>query len=492
MIIVSLVLLVSLTTTFKGITAGSNTFRETEELGKSIYLRKTNILRDFKEREVSVFEGLPSSCFTKTKLYRSGSNFDYYKSTKAFYSKISQGAGLETSLESTYTLGATLGFVSTKEDSNEFKVSGMSLNIRALTRKILVKRDCLDDDETSKLTRRLLRDFESLPTHIAKPWIPNSWRAYKDFLETFGSHVITSVMLGSSIRQTTFAKSSDSYSQRDFQVKSCVSLAGPTSVGKVGVKACANFSRSEISKAAKMNTKNTFIVRGGTKETRNALVYERTKEEITKLMNEADQTDAAVDHSFRSIWSILKSRYRRESDNYVRAVNLQYYYLGYLNYGCRFIESGNVQVQAFNYTENSDQWSPEFSCSLAKEGCHNDDDCHYSWGTCICTGESCVRHELKKQDTGVQKKIAYINNQEKWSGHGCEGAWRAYCTCENKDLKRRKEVWRMPSRDFVKKESGDNIKLPTPQGESGDDPYPDLQQKAEEGDDQISSGQSVK
>ena len=463
--IVSLVLLVALTTAFKGITTGSNTFRETEELGKSIYLRKTNILRDFKEREVSVFEGLPSSCFTKIKLYHSGSHFDYYKSTKAFYSKISQGAGLETSLESTFTLGATLGTVSTKEDSNEFKVSGMSLNIRALTRKILVRRDCLDDDETSKLTKRLLRDFERLPTHFDKPWLRNSWKAYNDFLETFGSHVITSKMLGSSIKQTAFAKSSDSYSQRDFQVKSCVSLAGPTSVGKVGVKACANLSKSEISKATMMNTKNTLIVRGGTKETRNALFYDRTKERITKLMNEADQTDAAVEHSFRSIWNILQSRYPTGSDNYIRAVNLQYYYLGYLNYGCQFIGSGNVQVQAFSYTKYSIPSSPEFSCTLAKEGCHNDDDCYKRWFRCTCTGITCVRHQLRKRDIGVQKKIAYINNKDYWPGHGCEGFFS--CSCENKDLKRRKEVWRMPSRDFVKKRSGDKNKLPHPQGEPG-------------------------
>ncbi|XP_068697058.1 LOW QUALITY PROTEIN: DELTA-alicitoxin-Pse2b-like [Montipora foliosa] len=357
----------------------------------------------------------------------------------------------------------------------------MSLNIRALTRKILVKRDCLDDEKTSTLTKRLLRDFESLPTHFEKPWRKNSWKGYDDFLKTFGSHVITSIKLGSSIKQTAFAKSSQSYSQRDFQVKSCVSLAGPTSVGKVGVKACANFSKSEISKATRMmNTKNTLIVRGGTKETRNALLYYRTK----------GTRYAAVEHSFRPIWNILQSRYLIGSENYVRAVNLQYYYLGYLNYGCQFKGNEKIHAQAFSYTKSSNPSSPEFSCTLAKEGCHNDDDCYKDGFKCTCTGATCVRHELEKQDTGVQKKIAYINSNEYWPGHGCEG-WFS-CTCENRYLKHRKEVWRMPSRDFVKKRSGDNNKLPNPQEEREDDPYPDLQGKAKEGDDQISSGQSVK
>ena len=113
--IIPLVLFIWLTATFRAITADSkpnnNPDSVTDELGKGINLRKTNLLGDFQENEASVFELLPSSCFIKKKLYYSGSNFDYYASTKAFYSKMAVGAGLDASLESIFTLGATLSSV---------------------------------------------------------------------------------------------------------------------------------------------------------------------------------------------------------------------------------------------------------------------------------------------------------------------------------------------------------------------------------------------
>ena len=323
--IISLILFGCLTTTFRGIRADSKPDSATEELGKGINLRKTNLLKDFQEREASVFEPLPLSCFIKKKLHYSGSNFDYYASTKAFYSKLAVGAGLEASLESTFTLGATLSGDIQKTDSKQSKVSGTSLNVKALTGEILVKKDCLDDDEISTLTKKLVKDLEGLPLTIDKPWLANSRKAYNVFLETYGSHVATSVKRGSSIKQTTFAESSSSYSQRDFQVKSCLELAGPTNVGKVGVKACANVSKSEISKATKMNMEDKLIIRGGTKETRNALYKKRTEDLIEKLLNEAGESDAAVEHTFRSVWDILQSRFPTGSENYIRAVNLQYY-----------------------------------------------------------------------------------------------------------------------------------------------------------------------
>ena len=75
-------------------------------------------------------------------------------------------------------------------------MSGMSLNVRALTEKILVKKDCLDDDDTSTLTKHLVKDLKWLPLIFEKPWLANSWKAYNVFLGKYGSHVVTSVKRG--------------------------------------------------------------------------------------------------------------------------------------------------------------------------------------------------------------------------------------------------------------------------------------------------------
>ncbi|RMX43828.1 hypothetical protein pdam_00023928 [Pocillopora damicornis] len=232
-----------------------------------------------------------------------------------------------------------------------------------------------------------------------------------------------SVETGSRFQQMVFAESSESYSQRDFQVKACILAAGPTNVGKLNVSACSSVNSSEILKAKNMSTSETRFVRGGLRDTNSALTKGTSAELIEKLMNEADDAPSPVQHTFRPIWEILKDRFKTGSKNHIRATILQYYYSGYLGYGCLYSKSGDVEVQKFDYTKQSESKKPEFECSLAKEG------------------KTGVRYKSVKQITDQTKHTAYINKR-KWDWKGC--GWKvagSWCTCKNKDRNERKVVW---------------------------------------------------
>ena len=294
-----------------------------------------------------------------------------------------------------------------------------------------------------------LSDLEDLPVNIQNPWEPNSWREYRNFLKEYGSHAITSVKRGSRFQQMTFAESSKAYTERDFQVKACVSVAGPSQVGKVGVSACSNVSQSEISKASRMSTSEKRFVKGGKRETNSKLANGATSVELLgQLMNEADEFPASVQHTFMAIWTILQSRFKQGSPNNIRATNLEFYYLGFLNYGCPYISSSGLAIQKFDHTSGSSEKYPEFECTLAKEGCHNDDDCHYRPVWCSCRGPTCVHYKKVKQGAGDSKVTAYPNTSEDWGWHGCDwkvaGSW---CKCYNKNRDQRKTVWTLPNRD---------------------------------------------
>ena len=242
-----------------------------------------------------------------------------------------------------------------------------------------------------------------------------------------------------------FAESSESYSERDFQVRACISAAGPTDVGELGLSACSNVTNSEISQASKMTVSETRFVRGGLRDTNSALNNGKTSTElIKKLMNEADEAPKPVRHTFMTIWSILQSRFKSGSKNYHRATNLQYYYSGFLDFGCPYSTSGNVEIQKFDYKQPMKE-NPEFVCTLADDGCHNDNDCHYVIGVkCACRGKTCVRYHSEKQITGQIKQMAYINNHN-WMWEGCN--WKKLwieCGCYNKDRNERKVVWFLP------------------------------------------------
>ena len=424
----------------------------TTELGKAINLRGTNLLGDFQERETAIFEPFPSKCLDKAdkNFQSSSSHFEHYANTKAFYSTVGTQSGLSLPLQSSYTLSATLKIAANSNRSEVSKVSGTSLVVMALKEKVMVRRGCLDGDDTSVLKKRFVEDLERLPEKIEKPWLGNSWKPYRSFLKEYGSHVVTSVTLGTSLRQMTFAESSEAYSARDFQVKSCAELAGSLPFGKLDVSACADVSKEELSNASKMSTNNRLIIRGGSKETRNKLLHERSKELIEKLMNEATDSASSVQHTFRAIWDILQSIFEVGSPNHIRAVNLEQYYLGYLNYGCPYIDSGGVDIQKFDHTKGSSEMYPEYECTLAKEGCHKNEDCHLKPMWCSCRGESCVRYESVEQDTGVSKQTAYANTDSDWASKGCDWTVRGFkCACKNKNLDSRKIVWSLPSRDSV-------------------------------------------
>ena len=354
---------------------------ESEGLGKIVFPPNINLLDDFQEKENSIIDPLPSECFKKIiNTTKSSCNFDYYKNTKAFYKSLATESSLSASLTSTFTLGATVSVATKSKSSEKSEVSGISLIKQALAEKIYVNKECLTSAKMSTLNKEFMESFSSLPLKIKEPWLHNSWKAYSTFLEKYGSHVITSKETGSRFQQMVFAESSESYSQRDFQVKACISAAGPTNVGKLNVSACSSVNSSEILKAKNISTSETQFVRGGLRDTNSALTKGTSAELIEKLMNEADEAPSPVQHTFRPIWEILKDRFKTGSKNHIRATILQYYYSGYLGYGCLYSKSGDVEVQKFDYTKQSESKKPEFECSLAKEGCHNDDDCHYVIG----------------------------------------------------------------------------------------------------------------
>ncbi|KAL9983878.1 hypothetical protein ACROYT_G006123 [Oculina patagonica] len=425
---------------------------KTEELGKVVDLRGTDLLSDFQEREITIFESLDPECFIdETKGIKSSRKFmQYYENSNSFYSSLASQSELDASLQSSYTLGVTLNVATKSKSSKEHKVSGMSLNALAVNEKVVLKRGCLETDKTT-LTKGFLKDLDLLPLVVNDPWKSNSWEAYHSFLRKYGSHVITSVSIGSSFRQMTFAESDKSYSERQFEVKSCLSLAGGTPAGEGSFKACIDISSEEKKTASSMSTSDKVFVLGGNPETRNKLLDQetRTVEQIQQLLNEAKESPSSIEHTFFAVWNMLQSRFNPGEPNHIRGLNLEYYYLGFLNYGCPYVSGAGVAIQKFDHTSSSTKTSPEFVCSLAKEGCQSNNDCHYHSGIwCSCHGDSCVRYKSVTQDNGSKKETAYANYDSGWGWKGCD--WHTpgfYCGCYNSNRKWRKTVWSRPSKD---------------------------------------------
>ena len=410
-------------------------------LGKAIYVPEEDLLGSI-PNGISFFTDVNDRCQRKIKMATTVKDQSFYQTTEEFYKSVATETNLKAGYESSFSLGFTLDVTTKSVSGSKRDVSGTSINLATKSFEQQFLPNCLYE---TALHSRVISDFARLPTRIGSPWYKSSWRAYHHFLETHGSHVITDVTFGSSIDQYAFAEKKSSYNSRQFTVKACASLAAGVGPGKLSLSACSGVSKDEINKLSNAKMTTSITVRGGSVDLRNRLVYERSNELIIKFLSEGHTHPTPIAYTLTPIWEILRRHGTVTSGNknaYIQAINLQYYYDGYLNFGCPYKRSIRVNtppLQKFDYAEHSSSTNPVFQCTIAPQGCHHNDDCRYQIGVkCECRGSSCIKHGQIKLANGKSRATAAPNYNRRWSWNGCDwGFWGSRCDCKHPNPRRR-------------------------------------------------------
>ena len=383
---------------------------------------------------------MPEHCLRKVDLATTVKDQSFYKNTGEFYKSIATQTSLKANYESHFTLGFSLDATTKTVSGSKREISGTSLNLATKSYELQFLPNCLYE---TTVHDRVIADFSRLDVEISEPWYKVSWRDYHHFLQTHGSHVVTAVTLGSSVDQYAFAEESSSYSSRDFTVKACASLAGNVAVSSLSVEACSGVTKEEISKLYNSKMTTTITVRGGTVDTRNRLVYERSNELLIQFLGEGQTQPTPIEYTLTPIWQILRSQKHVVAANKntrVQAINLQYYYDGYLNFGCPLVVGKRgPELQMFNHARHHTASDPVFQCSLAPSGCHSNEDCHCrGCDKCRCHGDSCIVYREVKQGNGARRLTAVPNYSSDVKENGCDRKfWGVKCSCENENTQRR-------------------------------------------------------
>ena len=410
-------------------------------LTESIYVPEKDLLGAI-PNGVHIFNEIPPKCILQKNDSTSVRHDEYFSNTATFYSSIGTSTGLKGTYEADFTLGVTLDATTKSISAGERTVSGNSLKMATKPFTKFVDLDCIN---AGVLTPGVLAAFDKLEDVVQKPWLTESWRSYKTFLQKYGSHLVVEVVFGSSIDQYAFAKSEKKYTAREFTVKSCVSLAGSTGVEKLNVSLCANISKEEVHNVTSYEMSSSITVRGGTPTTRSEVLDQRNHTLIKKFMNEGDTNPAPIGFKLKPIWELLQERVNTTKDM-AKSVNMEYYYKGYLNFGCPYRTKNGQELQKFEMTPDSTAERPEYRCSIAPEGCHSYDDCHYHNVKCECRGDSCIRYSTVTSDTGKTKQVANPSYSSSWYGHGCGWkVWGSVCQCSS-ERKERTVIWGLESK----------------------------------------------
>lgn len=418
--------------------AGNDTYF----LGQSIYVPDTDVVGSV-PNGIHPFSLIQEHCIQNQSLHKSVRNTNYYRDTAALYTSIATTSGLQANFQTDFSFGFTLDVITKSISSTKRDVSGLSLDLKEKANILLLSKDCLLQGTPSP---QFMNDFQNLASSISKPWLVESWREYQIFLKKWGSHIITGVTRGSSIIEYSFAEETQKYTERDFTVKSCVSLAGSLDPKALNVSACSNITQEEIANVSRMEMSSSLSVTGGTAETRTGLLYNRSAELIEQFMREGETHPALIEYTLVPIWEYLQEK-SVGTPALIKAVNMEYFYNGYLNFGCSYNTSHGMDLQKFDLTDEATPEHPEYSCTIAPSGCQSYSDCHYHIGVwCNCEGDTCIHYYTVTSNTGKTRLYAAPYYGGGWGWQGCDWkVWGSVCSCEHPSSER-KTIWSLSSR----------------------------------------------
>ena len=395
-------------------------------IGRSFYIPNYNLLSGDMFGGYTFFKKVPSTCLKTHKLHRNVDTDVFFSSTSSFYNRLSTHTSISADLKGAFTMGTTLDVTTQSISEDKRTVAGVTLDVHAARSVDYLEKSCSHE---LVLNENVRKSFENLPLTISEPWMQSSWREYMIFLNTYGSHIVREVVYGSSIYQHCFAESSRSYTKRQFAVKSCLEFEGPTKVGKLGIKVCGGISQEEINSVQRSQTSSFLVLRGGSPETRAQLHKIRSKDIIAKFLLEADKTHQPIGYKYIAVWTLLQSKYIG-TEHFNKAINLEYFFKGFLNYDCKYRLDKSTVLQKFVNAPQGSSRHPAYKCIIAPDGCQSHHDCHYRhafW--CECRGDSCVRYY---RGSGVQKTVAKVFRGSGWGWQGCSlGFFQCYCSSRN-------------------------------------------------------------
>ena len=312
---------------------------------------------------------------------------------------------------------ASANVVTNNSSESTEDIKAFSLKYTKGSYTLKLKPEFLND--TSNLRKSFLDEILGLysANPITDPNASDSWIPYNSFIDKYGSHIVTGVDFGASLKIWNSVKSSDDTILTLLQVKSCIQAnangsspsGSATPVPGPGGKACTSVDSSTRSRAENLTADFNAYVSGGNSDTRQALTtaYSRyqpnnpnsdppSSELIDNFLRSYQDSINPISFTFLSIWDYIKTltisnflydetfqtkNTRLHSSSaltpiqaYQVAINLETAYV-YNTIKCERKSANGTIYQEIK--SNSGPNGTLYSCWQAKTGAKNfDTDCH--------------------------------------------------------------------------------------------------------------------
>ena len=394
-------------------------------VGKTFYLPHINLLETITGGQ-SIFNSTQlQNCIVQTSIQDDYNVLEWYKDNEVLYRAVADEAGLSGSYKGSFTLKTSLDSVYSTESWKVTEVKSSSLDYGSYKEIIEVNKVCAFN--LKMFNGNFLSDLMSLPTTISDPSNADQWEQYEIFFKKYGSHVLTKVHLGARLQHFATTESSSSYNESAFMARLCLDVEGEVPGQTFSVTGCSAFSKEARQSSEKFNMNLASFIRGGDPNLRAKLQVSLDPTTIEQFIASAQNVTNPIQYGFAPLWEVMSQLDAPKSDMYYRAVNMMAYYSGFMEYGCpkRFTTGGYTLQQLVELPQDRGH----FQCQYAKEGCHNNSDCHIGDVTvCYCYGDTCIKND---QYGRPQSQLAKTGSYDEGVNESCHYHVGVHCGCRS-------------------------------------------------------------
>jgi hypothetical protein len=373
--------------------------------------------------------------------------FTQYQGMSSFVNSVNSSSNLSGDVKvASLSMKATAELV-TGFESKASSSAGTIVFDRSYLTSVVDLQDIDQCMSVENIDPTVLQAFARLPSLSLNSFIEDgSWNPYIEFLKNHGSHIITQSTFGSRFQIWESNSSSSSETLKLLEAKACVELNGTSGEDTLAIAGCSAYDQNTRQQAASTSSNQFVVIRGGDDATRKALQNHVTSANMDAFINKADVSDQAVRWEYTPVWRVFQRIYQplcsqngkdsQDCVNYQNAVNLEAAYSGFMAWSCTKQDSiNNITYQGMYNSVPSGQVTGYWSCKVAKEGCNNDDDCHYRAGvTSGCYGPSCFKSvNIPGTNQNTVKVQSDDDNQGTDVGvnQSCEAHfWGSYASCK--------------------------------------------------------------
>ena len=329
-------------------------------------------------------------------------------------------------------LAGTLNAEFSEAKSESYKFSSYILGSRNIVAEAIIPKN-----SRTALSDNVLEAINALPT-----WMPNTpdWSAYENFFEKYGSYVLTGIEYGSVFDQWEYAAAATKYEQSQLSARACADVKQMRSSFDV----CVGLSSKQIAEAETYNMKSRVHVRGGSVETRSAILDGSLyTSELGAFLKSACIADSPAVFKFSPVWELISELYPVNWYNQHKvAVNMAAYNLGVENIGCTTQSTGGQWtrriVQDFEVVQEKNPRKTrvkDWLCLFPLQGCHNDDSCHIggAGSICYCYGDHCIG-SISRTDYTAAKGVVQSSktgNTDVGANKSCTYRFGGNCGCND-------------------------------------------------------------